>query len=147
MSNILTPVNKKRGVKMKSRLISSLFFLVLFSSFIFAGNSAKGKIVISQNTVQSLLNGIESDNMGLKTSSAYMLGELKITNAVIPLMQMMRDGVTEEARIAAALSLYKLGTPMSINAIRQAIRFDNSERVKKMCLRFYSEYLNKNTGI
>jgi len=60
---------------------------------------------------------------------------------------MMRDGVTEEARIAAALSLYKLGTPMSINSIRQAIRFDNSERVKKMCLRFYSEYLNKNTGI
>ena len=97
MSNILTPVNKKRGVKMKSTLISSLFFLLIFSSFIFAGNSAKGKIVITQNTVQSLLNGIESDNMGLKTSSAYMLGELKITNAVIPLMQMMRDGVTEEA--------------------------------------------------
>ena len=56
----------------------------------------------------------------------------------------MRDDENEEARIAAALSLYKLGTPLAMNAIRQAIRFDNSERVKKLCSRFYADYLSRN---
>jgi HEAT repeats len=130
---------------MKRMLIAFLFFLVLSSSVIYASNpSEKEKIAISQNTIQSLINGIESDNTGLKTSSAYMIGELKITDAVILLMKIMREDGNEEARIAAALSLYKLGTPLSMNAIRQAIRFDNSERVKRLCLRFYTDYLNKN---
>ena len=122
-----------------------LLFIVLCSTSIFASNPPeRDQLVISQNTIQSLINGIESDNTGLKTSSAYMLGELKITDAVIPLMKVMREDDNEEARIAAALSLYKLGTPLAMNAIRQAIRFDNSERVKKLCLRFYTDYLNKN---
>jgi len=130
---------------MKRMLIAFLFFLVLSSSFIYAGNpTEKEKIAITQNTIQSLINGIGSDNTGLKTSSAYMIGELKITDAVIPLMKVMREDDNEEARIAAALSLYKLGTPLAMHAIRQAIRFDNSERVKRLCLRFYTDYLNRN---
>ncbi len=130
---------------MKRMFIAFLFFLVLSSSFIYASNpSEKEKIVISQNTIQSLINGIESGNTGLKTSSAYMIGELKITNAVIPLMKVMREDANEEARIAAALSLYKLGTPLAMSAVRQAIRFDNSERVKRLCLRFYNDYRNRN---
>ena len=110
-----------------------LFIILLSSTSIFAGNPfEKDKLVVSQNTIQSLINGIESDNTGLKTSSAYMIGELKITGAVIPLMKVMRNDDCEEARIAAALSLYKIGTPLAINAVRQAIRFDESERVRKM---------------
>ena len=133
---------------MKRIFIVSLFLFSLSSSVVFAGNPPdKGKLVVSQNTIQSLINGIESQNTGLKTSSAYMIGELKITEAVIPLMKVMREDNNEDARIAAALSLYKLGTPFAMNAIRQAIRFDNSERVKKLCLRFYTDYLNRKSEI
>ena len=133
---------------MRRMFSAFLFIIVLSSTFIFASNpSEKDKLVVSQNTIQSLINGIESNNTGLKTSSAYMIGELKITSAVIPLMEMMRNDDSEEARIVAALSLYKIGTPLAMNAVRQAIRFDRSERVKRMCLKFYNDYLNKSQGI
>ena len=133
---------------MRRMFSAFLFIIVLSSTSIFASNpSEKDKLVVSQNTIQSLINGIESDNTGLKTSSAYMIGELKITSAVIPLMAVMRNDDCEEARIAAALSLYKIGTPLAMNAVRQAIRFDKSDRVKRMCLKFYNDYLNKSQGI
>jgi HEAT repeat protein len=70
-----------------------------------------------------------------------MLGELKISNAVIPLMKVLRDDENEKARISAALALYKIGSPLSINAIKQARKFDESKRVIKLVSNFYNEYL------
>ena len=72
-----------------------------------------------------------------------MLGELKVTDAIIPLMRILHNDVNEELRISAALALYKIGTPMSINAVKQAGRFDQSKRVNKLAHNFYSEYLRQ----
>jgi len=130
---------------MKKNFMLSISILLLVSSLISAAEPSK---IITQkfsdNTIKSLLVGLESTNLGLKTSSAYMIGELKIANAVIPLMRMLRNNESEEARIVAALALYKLGTPTSIFAIKQASRFDDSERVRKMCFRFYVAYVQEN---
>lgn len=130
---------------MKKIFMLSISILLLVSSLISAAEPSK---IITQkfsdNTIKSLLVGLESTNLGLKTSSAYMIGELKIANAVIPLMRMLRNNESEEARIVAALALYKLGTPTSIFAIKQASRFDDSERVRKMCFRFYAAYVQEN---
>jgi HEAT repeats len=99
-----------------------------------------------QNTIKSLLEGLQSENIGLKTSCAYMLGELKSTEAIIPLMRILRNCNCEEARIASALALYKIGTPLSINAVRQAGIFDESKRVTRMATNFYFDYLRNKTG-
>ncbi len=128
------------------RIAFSLFLIVcllptLISATVFPKPVTKQS---SDNTIKSLLIGLESGNFGLKTSSAYMIGELQIKNAVIPLMRMLRNEESEEGRIVAALALYKLGTPMSVFAVQQASRFDDSKRVRKMCFRFYSDYLRKN---
>jgi len=93
------------------------------------------------NTVASLLAGLESDNTGLKSGSAYMLGELKVTSAVIPLMRVLHNDDNTEVRIAAALALYKIGTPLSINAVKKASRFDESVRVKKLTQNFYANFV------
>lgn len=108
---------------------------------LFASDLDKSEQKINENTVLSLLEGLNSDNLGLKTSCAYMLGELKISNAVIPLVRILRDDENEKARISAALALYKIGTPLSINAVKQAIKFDDSERVSKLASNFYNQYL------
>ena len=100
----------------------------------------KTNVSIQQNTVESLLNGLNSENIGLKSSCAYMIGELQISKAVIPLMKMLRESENEDLRIAAALALYKIGTPMAIYAVKQAIRFDESERVSKHCANFYNDF-------
>ncbi|MBT8378412.1 MAG: HEAT repeat domain-containing protein [Ignavibacteria bacterium] len=123
----------------KYLLISAIFFStqVLLSAADFDGDGEK----ITENTVLSLLEGLQSENMGLKTSSAYMLGELRIEEAIIPLMRMLKDSESEEERISAALALYKIETPLSINAVKRAGEFDDSQRVSKLATNFYNQYL------
>jgi HEAT repeat protein len=60
---------------------------------------------------------------------------------VIPLLRILHQDENDEMRIAAALALYKIGSPIAIHAVKQSIRFDESERVSKLCASFYSEYL------
>jgi HEAT repeats len=86
------------------------------------------------------LNGVKSDNLGLRASSAYYLGERKSEKAVIPLMEVLRSDTSSAARIMAALSLYKIGNERGIFAIKQAIQFDADEQVKKMCSILYQMY-------
>jgi HEAT repeat protein len=90
---------------------------------------------------QNLLIGIESDNQGVKESSAYLLGELKSPKAVIPLMRMLRTGDQESARIVAALSLCRIGDARGVYAVKRATQFDGSERVAQRCAWFYNEYV------
>ena len=89
--------------------------------------------------------GINSDNFGLRTSAAYMLGELKCEKGVIPLMRMLKSEEREDARIVAALALLKIGNEKGIFAIKQAIRFDQSDRVRRLCANFYNAYSEKST--
>jgi len=129
---------------MKRTILTLSLILCLTPTLIFASDPPKPVIKnLTVNTVKSLIAGLESDNLGLKTSSAYMIGELEIKEAVIPLMKVLRNNENEQARIIAALSLYKIGSPTAIFAVKQASKFDKSERVRKMCFRFYADYLLK----
>jgi len=130
---------------MKARIILSCFLLVIFSisSFGFImPTPAKNKIINRDLVISNLINGVNSGNQGLRMSSTYFLGEMKSDEAVIPLMGILKSNENEEERIMAALSLSKIGDSRGIFAIKQAITFDNSERVKKLCSIFYQGYLS-----
>jgi len=129
----------------KFTVIATILLLIItLSTTAFAGDNSTKKHEYTQNTVSSLIEGLKSDNTGLKTSCAYLLGELKVTEGVIPLMRLLRNDECEQVRISSALSLYKIGTPISIFAVKQAIRFDESERVNKLAAKFYYDYLRSN---
>ena len=125
-----------------TKFLALTLLLLVLSSTTFAGDG-KSEVNVKESTIASLMNGLTSDNLGLKASCAYMLGELKVTGAIIPLMRILHNDVNEELRISAALALYKIGTPMSIHAVKQAGRFDDSGRVNKLAQNFYTEYLRK----
>jgi len=124
---------------MKLVLTIVLALLITASTFGFKGGITER--TVNENTVKSLLEGLESENLGLKTSCAYLIGELKLTEAIIPLMKLLREDESEKVRISAALALYKIGTPMSIYAVKQASKYDSSERVVKLAYGFYNEFL------
>jgi hypothetical protein len=98
--------------------------------------------VCSSATVASLMMGIRSDNEGLRESAAFMLGELRCTEAVIPLMRMLHEEPGESARIAAALALSLIGDPRGVYAVRRAVTFDASSRVRILSAYFYNEYVH-----
>ena len=119
---------------MKISIISAAAILILFSSALYSQDSIKVVPKLSDEEIElNYLAGANSDNLGLQVSAAYYLGERKSTKAVIPLMKILRESESVEARIMAALSLYKIGDNRGVHAIKQAIRFDDNEQVKKMC--------------
>jgi hypothetical protein len=132
-------------MKSFTRFLAALILTAFLLNFTFAAGNPKGNREVSRNTVESLLIGLQSENLGLKTGSAYMIGELNLNEGIIPLMKILREDTNEEARIAAALALYKIGTPMAIHAVKQSIRFDDNERVSRLCTNFYNEYLRNKT--
>jgi len=131
---------------MKTRfLLSALLVLVItvISFGMVKPHPVKKNAMDRDLVITNLMNGINSGNQGLRLSSSYFLGELKSDEAVIPLMRILKSDENEEARIMAALSLVKIGDARGVFAIKQAINFDSSERVKKLCSIFYQDYTSK----
>ena len=89
----------------------------------------------------NLLIGLRSDNLGLRESSAYLLGELKSDKAVIPLMTMLRSEDRASSRVVAALALCRIGDARGVYAVKQAAKFDDNEFVQQKCAWFYDQYV------
>lgn len=121
----------------------SLFFL--FSQLSFSQEIANLNDPAKEACIKTLFEGINSENEGLRAGCAYMLGELCCDKAVISLLKILHNSTKEEMRILAALSLYKIGDSRGIFAIKQAIKFDESERVSRLCEGFYKSYLSGKT--
>lgn len=128
---------------MKRRTVLFTFFLlVAFSFFTYAQTVVPSLTSAKKDCIKkSLLLGVESENLGLQSCAAYMLGEFCCDEAVVPLLKILHNSPYEELRIMAALSLYKIGDSRGIFAIKQAIKFDVSKRVRKLCNNFYRAYL------
>ncbi len=126
---------------MKSSAIFIILTLICFCFIRAAAEPVKEKRTIKRDlAIQNFLIGLDSDNIGLTSSSAFYLGELNSTEAVIPLMKILRNAEQEELRISAALALFKIGDARGIYAVKRAIIFDESERVSDMCEKFYNAY-------
>jgi hypothetical protein len=127
---------------MKSGATLLLLICFAFVSYDAGAEPVKEKRTINRDlAIQNFLIGLDSDNTGLTSSSAYYLGELISTEAVIPLMKILKNSGLEELRISAALALLKIGDERGIYAIKRAIVFDESKRVSDMCAKFYNAYL------
>lgn len=93
---------------------------------------------------QNLLAGIRSDNIGLKTSSAYFLGEMKSDKSLIELLKLARSGKTEQSRIIAGLSLYKIESDIGMYLLKSLRKSDDSEKVRRTFDRIYKKYISDN---
>ena len=93
---------------------------------------------------QNLLAGINSDNIGLKTSSAYFLGEMKSDKSKIQLLKLARYGETVESRIIAGLSLYKIESDIGMYLLKSLRKSDDSDKVRRTFDRIYKKYIYDN---
>jgi len=90
----------------------------------------------------NMLKGIKSDNTGLQTSCAYFLGEMKSDRAMIPLLRLVRNGGSEETRIIAALSLYKIESKIGMYRLKYLAKTDESELAKRVFDIIYKKYVS-----
>ena len=116
-----------------------LLVLLSISSLLSAKNIAG--INNLESSEASLIVGVESQNNGLVVSSANLIGDLKMQKAVIPLMSILKNSSDVSARISAAQALVKIGDARGVFAVKKAADFDKSERVRKLCAKFYFQSL------
>ena len=120
---------------------SILLLLFVATTFAFANDKLKSQNLSIEN---NLLVGISSDNLGLKVSSAYFLGEIHSDKAIIPLLAILHSSNEYRARQVAALALYKINSERGMFAVKQAIKFDDNAQTQKICKILYNEYLMRN---
>lgn len=95
--------------------------------------------------IPNLLIAIQSDNDGLRESAAYLLGEFKCEQAVVPLMAILHGSEKESSRIVAALALCRIGSSKGVYAVKRAALFDESPEVQNCCAWFYNAYVEDGT--
>ncbi|MCK9279030.1 MAG: hypothetical protein M0P71_00150 [Melioribacteraceae bacterium] len=129
----------------KMFFVIALFFISTFA--IKAVEPNKSKVSNDFNQVEkNLIVGLNSDNEGLKSSSAYYLGEYRAENAVLPLMAILKSNQKDCQRVAAALSLIKINDPRGVFAVKRAAIFDDSEYVRRLCSKFYAQSVKENSA-
>jgi hypothetical protein len=140
-------------------LLLALVVLALSTSTALANEPVKSSKAISKSTYNdftlfseedynqiedNMLAGIKSDNTGLQTSCAYFLGEMKSDRAMIPLLKLVTNGKTEESRIIAALSLYKIKSRIGMYRLKRLSEsYEESELVRNVFDRLYEIYVSK----
>ncbi len=126
-------------MKTTYKIFLILVCTLMLSASVFASGPISSKSIANLAVIENnLMNGLKSDNFGLRMSSAYYLGEYKTEKAVLPLIKMLHSEKEESARIQAALSLIKIGNAKGIFMVKQAAKFDESQRVRNLCNKFYN---------
>ena len=120
----------------------ALFFVAAFLMLAFTANAQDVRKEIGDakfdQAVANLLVALDSKNPGLTRSAIYRLGEFKAEKAVIPLMAILHTSADEKARIATAYALCKIGAAVGTYAVKQAVRFDDNEKVKLHSAWYYN---------
>jgi hypothetical protein len=93
----------------------------------------------------NLLVGLTSENTGLQRSCALMLGKMKSSRAVIPLMATLRDGQTLELKTAAAWALCNIGDARGTFAVKREVLFNNCCMTKLRCAWYYENMVHSGT--
>jgi hypothetical protein len=142
----------------RSNILTLVFAMIVFTlstSIVFANEPVKPTRANSTSTYNdftvfseddynqietNMLIGIKSNNTGLQTSCAYFLGEMKSDRAMIPLLKLVTNGESEEARIIAALSLYKIESKIGMYRLKYLAESDGSELARNVFDRLYKVY-------
>jgi len=125
----------------KSSFVKVVVLVLVLSSSLSAGNRKdSAEAYKEKNKVGTLLNGINSSNEGLRKSSIYFAGKYKVTEAVEALSAQLTKEKSASTRILIALSLYSIGTPECIEAVKNNAANDSDARVRRMCNEIYQTF-------
>lgn len=135
----------------RTLLIPAVLILAVFFT---AASFAQTKSVTANNpkykTIEkNYLEGLNSENLGLKISSAYFLGDMKSEKAVIPLMRMFDNAKTDGEKLVAAWALLKIGDARGTFLVKRECEVGNCDGIRSILYQMYTEYnpqSQENTG-
>ena len=105
--------------------ISGVLFLILLISSVTVAQTMSEK-----EYNQYLINSLEDENIGIRTSAAQLLGERKVQEAVDPLIKMLKSEKRYSARIVVALALYNIGDQKALPELKKLAKCDKCKSVR-----------------
>jgi HEAT repeat protein len=123
---------------------ASTTLAVLLVLFLAAGSGLKAQETsyknVTPNSIETLKNGITSTNTGLRKSSIYMAGLYKINETVNLLTEELKNEKDPGTKVLIALSLYNIGNPKGMEAVKRLAETDNDLKVRRMSTALYKTY-------
>ena len=99
---------------------------------------------INEYSLESLKKGIQSDNPGLRRSAIYMAGLYRIDEVVETLVDQLDKEKIPSNRVLIALSLYNIGNPEGMEAVKDLAARDKDKEVKRMGTVLYRQFADIN---
>ncbi|MDP1676648.1 MAG: HEAT repeat domain-containing protein [Bacteroidota bacterium] len=122
----------KNSIKKLFR-ITTLTMIVVLSAFATNPKTTQSSKVNWNAAEKNYIAALCSENIGLRNSAANFIAEYRLTGAVQPLIERLREDKVEQVRMASALALVQLGVSDGIVAVKEAAIYDGSEKVAKFC--------------
>jgi HEAT repeat protein len=131
--------------------LTFLVMVMLMTNVLNAQNPA-AKALFSKNEITSLVNGINSENEGLKKSSIYFAGKYKVYETVDALTALLENEKDPAVRLLTTKALFEIGDTKGMKVVYELSMTDENVKVRRMCKALYevyelSEYENKFTTV
>jgi hypothetical protein len=129
-------------MKTLSGFVVMLLISLILSGTAFGGSDlTKGQKKIPKNSIESLNNGLNSDNKGLIICSAMMAGDYKITESVEHLAKILNSDLSYDIKTAAVFALYQIQTKEALVTLKNACVKNNCPYLKQAAEVFLNHYL------
>lgn len=125
---------------MKKTLVTTAFALVvLFASFT---NAQTSRLYFSDKEILNLVEGIKSNNLGLKRCSIYLAAKYQVAETVPAMVAEFKNEINPQNKVLIALALYQIGDESGIEAVYNASLSDENPKVRKTCFEVMNYFKN-----
>ena len=116
--------------------MKKMMMLILIAGVIFNTNTM---LSAEENDTERLISALKAENIGWRVDAARLLGESGETEAVVPLISVLKTDKMSSARISAAVALAKIGDAKALKALKYVSRNDESLTVRTVSFGAYKE--------
>ena len=122
----------------------SILFVATIGELTAQTNSISIKDITNDKyALDNLLDGINSENDGVKRSSIYFAGHYRIAEAEEALIEQLKKELNPSNRILIALVLYELVSEDGLLEVKKLANNDDNLKVRRMSTHIYNEFLTK----
>ena len=132
-------------MKTLSAFVVMLLISLTFSKTAFGYDDTKIELKrISNNSIQTLINGLNSDNKGVIIGCAIMAGKYKIAEAVEHLAKILNSDLSFDVKTTAVYALYQIQNKEALIALKKVCVMNKCPFLKQSAEIFLNHYLISN---
>ncbi len=120
--------------------------LVIFAADNFGQTQKVYDATKHKYATQNLIAAIHSDNLGVRESAIYLVGEYRFADLEDELIKQLRLEKNSDVKILIGLALFRLDSEKGINELQRIMVKDKDQRVRRMSKAIYNEYYVSNSN-